>query len=300
VASLAMPFAFVKNATANYHLDHMTASISRRLRPAWRTTMCTVKQESARNLILIERLEVVLLRWFCRPLGTPDYPMKNVHYSHADALALARVFPDFESAIRGKDVLDFGSGYGYQTIALAEHGAASSTGVEIEPGLLASARALAEDRNSIVLFTSAIDGLYDVIYSQNSFEHFQDPEGTCADLRAHLRPGGRIFITFAPPWLSPYGAHMFFFTRLPWVHLLFPERIVMAARAQYRSDGAKTYSECGLAKMTIQRFEQIIQQTGVRVEFCRYDCVRSLNFLAHIPLLREMFINRVSCILTAG
>ena len=89
---------------------------------------------------------------------------------------------------------------------------------------------------------------------------------------------------------------MGFFTKLPWVHLIFPERVVMAVRSRYRNDGAKTYS-VALAKMSIRKFEGLIRKSGLRVRHCRYDAVRGLNFLAHVPILRELFINRVSCIL---
>jgi SAM-dependent methyltransferase len=224
--------------------------------------------------------------------------MKGVHFGEADSLAYADVFSDFESAIHGADVLDFGCGHGYQTIAIAKRGANSATGVEINQGLLASATAKAANTDLKVTFSSKMQGTYDLIYSQNSFEHFLDPDQICSDLLAHLRPEGSIYITFAPPWLAPYGAHMGFFTRLPWVHLLFTERIVMAVRANYRKDHAQSYSQCGLGKMTIKRFEQTIKRAGLQIEFCRYDCVRGMNFLAGVPMLRELFINRVSCILT--
>jgi SAM-dependent methyltransferase len=246
----------------------------------------------------MERIQIALLRMFCRPASSPDYEMKSVHYEEANALSHAAVFSDFETALIGSDVMDFGCGYGYQTIAIAKLGAKSVTGVEINQELLDAAIAKAASASVRATFSSTIDGSYDLIYSQNSFEHFLDPEHICSELLAHLRPGGRIYLTFAPPWLAPYGAHMGFFTRLPWVHLLFPERVVMAVRASYRNDQAKTYYQCGLAKMTIKRFEQTVKRSGLRIDSCRYDCVRGINFLASVPMLRELFINRVSCILT--
>jgi SAM-dependent methyltransferase len=223
--------------------------------------------------------------------------MTGMHYGEADSLARAAAFPDFESAIRGADVLDFGCGLGHQTIAIARLGANTTTGVDLDEGLLSSAAAMAANTNLKVRFSSKIDGSFDLIYSQNSFEHFLDPDQVCSDLVAHLRPGGRIYITFAPPWFAPYGAHMRFFTRLPWVNLLFPERVVMAVRARFRQDHAKTYSQCGLGKMTIKRFESTIKRTGLRIEFRRYYCVRGMDFLAGLPILRELFINRVACVL---
>lgn len=248
--------------------------------------------------MFLERIEIAVLKSLSRPVTAPDYAMKGVHYNDADALSHADVFSGFRSAVRGADVLDFGCGYGYQTIAIAQLGAHSVTGVEIEPGQLAAAIDRGAATRLPVRFSSTLDGSYDVIYSQNSFEHFLEPDQICAELRDHLRPAGSIYITFAPPWLAPYGAHMGFFTHLPWVHLLFPEPVVMAVRSNYRNDPARNYTECGLGKMTIRRFEQTVRRSGLRIRFCRYDCVRRLNFLSAIPVLRELFINRVSCILT--
>jgi len=248
--------------------------------------------------LIFEPLEIAALQLFCRPVRAPDYKMKSVHYEEADALSHTDVFSNFDSAIRGADVLDFGCGFGYQTIALAKLGARTATGVEIEPGQLAAAIARGAATGLPVKFSATLDGSYDVIYSQNSFEHFLDPDQICADLRDHLRPGGKLYITFAPPWLAPYGAHLSFFTKLPWVHLLFREPVIMAVRSNYRNDPARTYTECGLGKMTIKRFEQTVKRSGLRMEFCRYDCVRGLNVLARVPVLRELFINCVSCILT--
>lgn len=247
--------------------------------------------------MISERIDVALLRVFCRPVGSPDYAMKGVHYEGADTLSRTTVFPDFDSAIRGKDFLDFGCGYGYQTIAFAQRGVKSATGVEIQSALLESAKARAAAAGVTAAFLTHMEGSYDVIYSQNSFEHFLDADQICSDMLAHLRPGGRIYITFGCPWFAPYGAHMGFFTRLPWVNVFFPERVVMAVRASYRSDGARTYRETGMGKMSIKRFEATIKRTGLRIEFCRYFCARGMNFLGRIPMLRELFINRVACIL---
>jgi 2-polyprenyl-3-methyl-5-hydroxy-6-metoxy-1,4-benzoquinol methylase len=151
-------------------------------------------------IVTLDRIGFAFLRMFCRPVGSPDYAMKGVHYQAADTISQTAVFPDFDSVVRGKDALDFGCGHGYQTIAFAEHGAKSATGVEIQSGLLASARARAAGAGVKATFLTHMEGSYDVIYSQNSFEHLLDPDEICSQMMAHLRPGGHIYITFGPPW----------------------------------------------------------------------------------------------------
>ena len=79
-------------------------------------------------------------------------------------------------------------------------------------------------------------GGFDIVLSHNSMEHFGDPARILDVMKSALKPDGRLYITFGPPWYAPYGSHMHFFTRVPWVNLLFSERTVMAVRARYRND----------------------------------------------------------------
>lgn len=106
-------------------------------------------------------------------------------------------------------------------------------------------------------------------------------------------------ITFGCPWFSPYGSHMHFFCKLPWVNLIFPERTVMRVRSLYRNDGAMRYEdvESGLNKMSVAKFERIIANAGMRVLFRRYTGVKGYDFLTRLPVLRELFVNRIDCAL---
>ena len=135
--------------------------------------------------------------------------------------------------------------------------------------------------------------------SHNSFEHFSDPRAVLEEMKGLIADGGKILITFSPPWLSPYGSHMHFFTRVPWVNILFPERAVMAVRSRYRNDGARRYEEVesGLNKMTVGRFERIVASCGLEFAYKRYRCVRNLDFFGQARLVREFFVNSVSAIL---
>ena len=89
---------------------------------------------------------------------------------------------------------------------------------------------------------------------------------------------------------------MQFFTNVPWVHLLFSEKVIMNVRKLYRSDGAEKFEEVesGLNKMSVAKFERIIKESGMKIVFKNYECIRGLNFLGKIPWVRELFINHVS------
>ena len=248
-----------------------------------------------------------ILLAFSRPVDAPDLAdaAREPGVEHALDDLLSR-FPDLPERVRGHRVLDFGCGAGRQAVALARAGAAFVLGVESNARTLRGARALAAAEGIAperLAFAPAVPqelrGGFDVVVSQNAMEHFGDPVGVLREMRAALAPGGCIVLTFGPPWYAPSGSHMHFFTRVPWVNLLFSERTVMAVRARYRADGARRYEEVesGLNRMTVGRFERLAASAGLRTERRRYDCVKGIRLLGRAPLLRELFINNVACVL---
>ncbi len=221
------------------------------------------------------------------------------------ALALLNLaFPGFEDEIAGKRILDFGCGDGYQSAAMALRGAGYILGLDTNPPTLDRARRLAADMSlGNVDFREKLDendrGAFDIVISQNSMEHFPDPAAVLQEMKSALRPDGRLLITFGPPWLSPYGSHMSFFTRIPWANIIFSESTVMKVRSRYIGDGAMRYEEVtgGLNKMTVSKFERLVRQCGLRLTYRRYRCIKGLDFLASLPAARELFVNHVSCVL---
>jgi SAM-dependent methyltransferase len=227
---------------------------------------------------------------------------RNVEHALDEALV---AFPDLIERIRGRRVLDFGSGFGLQSVALGMAGAAEVLGVEISQDGLAHGRALArehgvEDR---VRFTEAIGndehGRFDAVLSLNSMEHFSDPDHILDLMRSALHPQGEMLISFAPPWYAPYGGHMAYFTKVPWVHLLFSERTVMSVRSRFRNDGATRYEEIdgGLNRMSLAKFERLVRAKQLRPRMRHYEAVKGLPAVGRVPVLRELLVNRVTCAL---
>jgi SAM-dependent methyltransferase len=217
------------------------------------------------------------------------------------------VIPDFERRIRGKRVVDFGCGAGKQSIALAKRHGCTVVGVDSNAASLqvaeASARAQGVPSGQLSFVervSPEMNGQFDFVISQNSFEHFANPEATLGEMAGLLGQTGELLISFGPPWFAPYGSHMHFFCKLPWLNLLFPEKTVMKVRARFRNDGARTYEEVesGLNRMTVRKFEAIALHSGLNITYRDYECVKGIQLFARIPLVRELFVNHITAVMS--
>lgn len=219
------------------------------------------------------------------------------------ATGLLRDFPDLPDRIRGKRIVDFGCGVGRQAVALALLGAAQVLALDIDQDFLAAGRLLAEEHGvaqRIRFATAPLRddlGAQDMVVSINSMEHFSAPAAILATMASLLRPGGRLLVSFSPTWYSPWGAHMHYFTRVPWVHLLFPESVVMSVRSRYRDDGARRYEEVrgGLNRMSVNRFERLLAASGLTSVRMEKVGVRGIRAFARVPVLRELLVPKVIC-----
>jgi SAM-dependent methyltransferase len=252
------------------------------------------------------RLGERVLLALSRDPDAPDYPEGRQTWDADSALSLLTgVCPDFLDRIQGRRVMDYGSGFGWQVVACVQKGAAFAFGVDIDAeGLGESAElAKAEAVESRVAFgrqvPPALYGTFDLVFSQNSMEHLTDPDYALREMVRAVKPTGRILITFGPPWFAPYGSHTNFFTRLPWVNILFLERTVMSVRSRFRSDGATRYVDAprGPNKMTVARFDRLLRAHGFIEERRDNGCVKGLDSLGKIPVLRELFINHITAVL---
>jgi len=236
----------------------------------------------------------------------PDYTELKINTIEEGLQVLISTFsPIFLEDIKNKIILDFGCGTGFQVVIMALNGAKFVFGVDIREKVLAEGINLAKKHNAYnsVEFLTEIgnnfSGHFDIILSQNSFEHYKNPDAVLKLWKRILKPKGKIYMTFGPPWYAPYGSHTHFFTKLPWVNLFFSESIVMKVRKNFRSDGATRYEEVegGLNKMSVKKFETLIDKSGFTAEDVNYSGVKNMKFLTKLPIIRELFTNHISCII---
>ena len=261
---------------------------------------------SLNQMIIGERILLSISR---KP-GSSEYGGATANYTVGNALDFPKkTIPGLLDHIKNKVVLDYGCGPGYQAVAMAREGAKSVVGIDIVQAWLDSGRALAaenkcDDRVSFseagsFLRDSSKRGKFDVVLCCGSFEHFEDSAKELSHMKSLTRPGGKILITFAEPWLSPHGSHMDGFCRLPYINVFFSEKTVMAVRSRFKDDGATRYEEIlsGLNRMTLAKFERIIRNSGLRVEHQNYFATKNLPVVKNIPFLREFLVSAVTCIL---
>jgi 2-polyprenyl-3-methyl-5-hydroxy-6-metoxy-1,4-benzoquinol methylase len=205
--------------------------------------------------------------------------------------------PTFFDELRGRVVLDFGCGAGEETMEMARRGAARVIGLDIRPKMLAKATARAEaaglaDRCTFT--TSPIEPA-DVIVSLDCFEHYEDPAAVLQAMETFLKPGGKVLVSFGGTWYHPYGGHLF--ALFPWAHLLFTEYAMLTWRKQsHPTQTARTIKECGLNKMTLRRFERLVEASPFT--FAAYEArpIRAARRLWN-PLTREFFTSVIQCTL---
>jgi SAM-dependent methyltransferase len=194
-----------------------------------------------------------------------SFPEEAVAYATRSKLE-ALLGSEIWAELAGREVLDFGCGPGIEAVEMAEHGAARVIGVDIREKWLRQARARAEQAGVAdrCEFHSVWREPVDLIVCVDCFEHFADPPAILAQMRQLLRPGGKVLVSFGPPWRHPLGGHVY--SVFPFAHLIFPEPSLVQWRSTFRADGARTIEESGINKMTVKRFERLVAMSPLEFE----------------------------------
>jgi SAM-dependent methyltransferase len=84
---------------------------------------------------------------------------------------------------------------------------------------------------------------FDLVFSINSLEHFDQPGAALAEMLRVTKPGGLIYLTFAPLYHSPWGLHASRRLGMPYPQHLFSEQTIQRFVDEKRVELASTYSE---------------------------------------------------------
>jgi 2-polyprenyl-3-methyl-5-hydroxy-6-metoxy-1,4-benzoquinol methylase len=214
--------------------------------------------------------------------------------------------------LKQKTVLDIGHGFGSTCIYMAQNGAARVVGTEIDEDRINFAKRKVameyKEVSDIVEFRMADDTLkeqFDIVISKDSFEHYANPEHFITVMKQYLKKDGIMVIGFSPLWKAPYGGHLGLMTKVPWVHLIFPESVIMSERKRFRPDEeAHSFEEVrgGLNKMTLKRYLDIIKKSGLEFVYFKTNVHKTktmfmFNILKRIPFCTEFFTQNVYSIM---
>ncbi|PWT75181.1 MAG: hypothetical protein C5B60_05700 [Chloroflexi bacterium] len=233
----------------------------------------------------------------------------------------------------GKDVLDFGCGYGGRTVRYKELGARSVTGTEIVPEMVIEAQEFARLKGADirVLLTPEDqpvplpDDSFDVICCYDVLEHVRSPKRAISECWRLLKPGGVLYAVFPPFHHPTHGSHLDgYISRSPFANLLFPcPTLVVAAEELMRKRGQKyrppvfrtTDKLWGMNGLTLSGFHRIVRQIPFNKVRCEHAPLVSpfrskwegwrmryyalpFRLAAKVPLFWEIFTDRVVADLT--
>lgn len=257
----------------------------------------------------------------------------NQKWAYDEAL---RIYPYFDAYwdLKGKMVLDLGTGLGGKLPFYVESGARTVFGVDIDAQAANIAQkyvySLGLSRNVLLTVADAAalpfcNNAFDVIISINTFEHIAMVEQALCECHRVLKPGG-IALLFLPPYYSPWGPHLELWIHFPWPHLLFSEKTLMkvAAREDARLRLSQNFvntshwvwdTSCipNVNCMTLRQFRSIVSKTGFSIKQITllpvgYEFLRSrslikrtllslLRVMTSLPFLQEVVVTKIACVL---
>jgi 2-polyprenyl-3-methyl-5-hydroxy-6-metoxy-1,4-benzoquinol methylase len=162
----------------------------------------------------------------------------------------------------GMNVLDFGCGLGEETRRWAEKCPnVQFVGIDTRVEAVSRAQEAARKHQNLQFATEVPQGqVFERIVSLDAFEHFVEPEQILRQMKELLAPEGEILVSFGPPWMHPRGSHIP--VPILWNQFIFTEKSLLKWRAKYRDDGAETWKEAGLSKMTFGKFKKLVREAG--------------------------------------
>ena len=212
-------------------------------------------------------------------------------------------------AAKDIDVLDYGCGWGGETLWLADH-VRSVVGFDVEQSSIDQAlSALKTSGQANCTFIcdpsgriGVPDASFDAVFSTDTFEHVMDLGFAFREIQRVLRPGGLLVTQFGPLFYSPYGYHLRWACQVPWAHLIFGLQPVLELRNQCAGTTmtANTWEETGLNRRRFVEFKQAAVDAGLELRRFEALPVKGVTILTKIPQVRDLFIFGIDCVARKG
>lgn len=234
--------------------------------------------------------------------------------------------------VDGKHILDLGCGNAVLSCRYIDDGARWVVGCDrnYERWPLANAKKYVEYRGlggqlPLVLGDGAAlpfrSHSFDLVISNNVFDHIVQLPETLEECYRVLRPGGQMVVTFIP-WYHPGGSHLRDFIYIPYANLLFSEKALLAVLHDLAVQNPQapnllrgghpppaSLDEIGLvlSRVTLRQFRQMLKRTPFKIVYFHltsFGCKTGnpllktlLDSLVYVPLVNEFFTSHIDCIL---
>jgi SAM-dependent methyltransferase len=202
------------------------------------------------------------------------------------------------------DVLDFGCGWGGETLWLADR-VHSVCGVDVDQNAVGQARKTSEaSAVSNCRFEWSEDGRlpfadasFDAVLSTDTFEHVMDLNLAFREIYRVLRPGGSLLTRFGPLFYSPHGYHLYWACQVPYAHLLFGLDAIAMMRARRGGSRAHpaSWQDLGLNGKRFGEYYRSVRSAGFDIIRFKAIPVRRTAALAMLPVVKDLFISGVDC-----
>lgn len=226
-------------------------------------------------------------------------------------------YVSLEEMFSKKNVLDVGCGAAGKSLYYAKQGAKIVYGIDPIAAYKKQSDLLAKEMDLQDVFQFVIGNAtampfdnnhFDTIILNDSMEHVDNPEKVLDECYRVLKESGMIYINF-PPYNHPFGAHLSDAIGIPWVHLFFSEKTLIEtykdlikslpddkARIDLRIDVDRNGNEyfSYINKMTIKRFEKIIEQSEFKKVYYKTIPLRKVvTPISKMPISKEYFTKMV-------
>jgi ubiquinone/menaquinone biosynthesis C-methylase UbiE len=142
------------------------------------------------------------------------------------------------------------------------------------------------------------DNTFDLVFSYNAFEHFERPAAVFAEALRVAKPGGHLFFSFGPLYLSSYGLHAMHSVRIPFCQHLFRREDL---DTYIRQNGLGRIEYETLNEWTAAQFRSLWQSHGEVASIAHYREIPDVHgteliqefpscFKGKVPAAEDLFV----------
>lgn len=215
----------------------------------------------------------------------------------------------------GKRVLDVGCGHGALSVIAAKGGASEVVGVDLVEKLVDFAienqsKRFAETIGTLRFEThDLLDGGlhdFDIVVSEDTFEHIVGLETYLGKIKEVLRNKGRLYVGYSPLYNAARGDHNRLKAPLskyfPWMHLLLPKKWLLKRISEIEGHSITSLADLGLNGLSFAKHKQILHGAGMDVIYFQANnqtrkLAQIIELVRWLPGLSELLSYSISAIL---